>query len=161
MALTKFHHHFSSHLVLCPFSNYYPYPTHLFHSLIVQESGGVAIIIPLLKARKFPSKVTSFHPISFTSCVVKLLKRILADPLYYITETKNLSSHFQASFHEGQSCEYQITWIVQAIEDGFQQCPMQSFMLPLLDFSKAYDRLWGEKLLLHMLHTDIPPNFII
>ena len=44
----------------------------------------VATIIPLLKAGKSPSEVASFHPISLTSCVVKLLERILADRLFII-----------------------------------------------------------------------------
>ena len=96
----------------------------------------VATIIPLLKAGKSPSEVASFRPISLTSCVVKLLERIIADRLYYIAET-NMFSWFQAGFRKGQSCEDQITWIVQAIEDGFQKRLMQCSVLTLLDFSKA------------------------
>ena len=69
-------------------------------------------------------------------------------------------SRFQAGFRKGRSCEDQITRIVQAIEDGFQQRPMQRSVLTLLDFSKAYDTVWREKLLLHMLNTGIPPTFI-
>ena len=42
----------------------------------------VAIIIPLLKAGKSPSKVASYCPISLKSCVVKLLECILTDRLY-------------------------------------------------------------------------------
>ena len=95
-------------------------------------------IILLLKAGKSPSEVASFRPISLTSCVVKLLERILADRLYYIVETNNLFSRFQAGFCKGRICENQITQIVQAIEDGFQQCQMQRSVLTLLDFSKAY-----------------------
>ena len=60
----------------------------------------VATIIPLLKAGKSPSEVASFRPISLTSCVVKLLERIIADRLYYIAETNNMFSRFQ-----GWSCE--------------------------------------------------------
>ena len=52
----------------------------------------VAPIIPLLKAGAFPSKVALFHPISLTSCVVKLLECILANRLYYIAETNNMFS---------------------------------------------------------------------
>ena len=52
----------------------------------------VAIIIPLLKAKKSPNELASFCPISLTSCVVKLLERILADRLYYIVETNNMFS---------------------------------------------------------------------
>ena len=38
----------------------------------------------------------------------------------------------------------------QAIKDGFQQRPMQRYVLTLLDFSKAYDTVWTEELLLNM-----------
>ena len=37
---------------------------------------------------------------------------------------------------------------------------MQHSILTLLDFSKAYDTVWREKLLLHMLNTVIPLTFI-
>ena len=69
-------------------------------------------------------------------------------------------SRFQAGFRKGQSCDDQITCIVQAIKDGFQQRLMQRSVLTLFDFSKAYDTVWREKLLLHMLNTGIPPTFI-
>ena len=46
------------------------------------------------------------------------------------------------------------------IEDGFQQCPMKRSVLTILDFSKAYDTVSREKLLLHMLDTGIPSPFI-
>ena len=65
----------------------------------------VATIIPLLKAGKSPSEVASFRPISLTSCVVKLLERIIGDHLYCIAETNNLFSRFQARFRKGRSCE--------------------------------------------------------
>ena len=118
----------------------------------------VTSIIPLLKAGKSPSKVASFRHISLTSCDVKLLKRILADRLYYIAETNNMLSRFQAGFPKGRKCEDQITRIVQAIEVGFR--PMKRTVLTLLDLSKAYDIAWREKLLLHVLNAGIPPTFI-
>ena len=37
---------------------------------------------------------------------------------------------------------------------------MKHSVLTLLDFSKAYDMVWREKLLLHMLNTGIPSPFI-
>ena len=105
-------------------------------------------------ARKSSSEVTSFRP-SNTSCVAKLLEHILAD-----RKPKNLFSPFQAGFCKGWSCEDQITCIVQAVEVGFQPCRMQCSILALLDFSKAYDMVWREKLLLNMLDTGIPPTFM-
>ena len=99
----------------------------------------VATIIPLLETGNYLSEVPSFRPISLTSCVAKLLERILSNHLYYIAKTSNMFSRFQAGFQKGQSCEDQITRIVLAIEDGFQQRPMKGFVLTLLDFSKSYD----------------------
>ena len=69
-------------------------------------------------------------------------------------------SRFQAGFRKARSCEDQITRIVQEIEDRFQQLPMTRSVLALLDFSKAYDTVWREKLLLHILNTGIPLTFI-
>ena len=37
---------------------------------------------------------------------------------------------------------------------------MKRTVLTLLDLSKAYDIVWREKLLLHVLNTGIPPTFI-
>ena len=111
----------------------------------------VAIIIPLLTDGKSSCEVASFYPNSLTFCVVKLFERILADRLDYIS---------QARFRKGRSCKDQITQIVQAREDSFQQPPMQSSVLTLLDISKAYDTVWRKKLLLNMLDAGIPSTFI-
>ena len=49
--------------------------------------------------------------------------------------------------------------IVQAIEDDFQQRPVQHSVLTLLDFSKAYNTVWRENCSF-MLNTGIPSTFI-
>ena len=46
-----------------------------------------AIIIPLLKAGKSAKDLASYRPISLTSCVVKLLERMIATRLYHLAET--------------------------------------------------------------------------
>ena len=40
-----------------------------------------AIVIPLLKSGKPASEIASFRPISLTSCVVKLMERMIAERL--------------------------------------------------------------------------------
>ena len=66
-------------------------------------------------------------------------------------------SQFEADFCNGRSCEDQITLIVRG---WVPTTPDATPVLTLLDFSKAYDIVWREKLLLHMLNTGIPPTFI-
>ena len=80
--------------------------------------------------------------------------------LYYTAETSNLFSWLEAGFCKGRGYEDQITRIVQAIDDGFQQFLMQHSVLTLFDFSKAYDIVWREKLLFYMLDTGILSTFI-
>ena len=119
-----------------------------------------ATIIPLLKAGKTPKEIKSFRPISLTSCVVKLMERIVAERLYYIVESAGIIHRFQAGFRKGRSCEDQILKVVQAIENGFAKPEMERTVLVLLDFSSAYDTVWREKLLTSLYEQGIPLQFI-
>ena len=82
------------------------------------------------------------------------LEHNLADRLYDIAESKHLFRRIHAGFRKG------FLRIVYAIEDGFQKKLMQRCVLALLDFSKAYDTIWREKLLLHMLNMGIQATII-
>ena len=119
-----------------------------------------AIIIPLLKAGKAAGDLASFRPVSLTSCVVKTLERMVADRLYYIAETRGMLSDLQAGFRRGRSCEDQIRKMVQAIEDGFQAGKMERSVLVMLDYSKAYDKVWQQRLLLSMEEKGVPMKFL-
>ena len=98
-----------------------------------------AIVVPLLKNGKSPKEIKSFRPISLTSCVVKLMERLVAERMYHIIESAGIIHRFQAGFRKGRSCEDQILKVVQAIENGFAQNKLIRSVLVLLDFSNAYD----------------------
>jgi len=119
-----------------------------------------ATIIPLLKQGKSPSELESFRPVSLTSVMVKILERMVADRLIRMAEKEGWFSHLQAGFRKGRSCEDQILRLSQAIEDGFQKKPMNRSVLVLLDFSKAYDMVWKERLLLTMSDKGVPMQMV-
>ena len=119
-----------------------------------------AIIITLLKAGKPASELASFRPISLTSCICKTFERMLSDRLFHIVETRNLLSPYQAGYRKMRACDDQIGRIIQGIEDGFEQDPFHRSVLVLLDFSKAFDQVWREKLLLSLHHIGIPLQYI-
>ena len=51
--------------------------------------------------------------------------------------------------------------LVQSISDGFQQKPKpQRAVMTLLDYSKAYDRTWHERLLLKLSDLGAPLQMI-
>ena len=117
----------------------------------------MALIIPLLKAVKSPSDMASFRPISLTSCVVKVIERMHAERIYHLAEKNEWIADIQAGFRKGHSCTDQIIRVCQGIEDGFQQKPtFHRSVLVLLDYSKAYDTVWRERLLLSMADKGVP-----
>ena len=81
----------------------------VFEKLRSFEKAGMEILSIPLKATKstwlelynFTPQLNIFHRISLTSCIVKLLEHILTDHLYYIAETSNMFSGFQAGFPKG------------------------------------------------------------
>jgi ribonuclease HI len=119
-----------------------------------------AIIIPLLKAGKAAGDLASFRPISLTSCICKTFERMLSERLFHIVESKNILSPYQAGYRKARACEDQIARIIQGIEDGFEQDPFHRSVLVLLDFSKAFDQVWREKLLVLMHNMGILLQYI-
>ena len=116
----------------------------------------IAMIIPLLKANKPASDLASYRPVSLTSCAAKVLERMMAERLYYQAETQGWFSDLQAGFRRGRSCTDQILRISQAIEDGFQSKDLERSVLVLLDYSKAFDTVWRERLLLTLIDKGVP-----
>ena len=85
---------------------------------------------------------------------------MIAERLYHFGEKNGIFNSQQAGFRKGRGCEDQISRIIQAIQDGFKERPMKRSVLVLLDFSKAYDTVWREKLLTTMLDTGVPVGIL-
>ena len=90
------------------------------------------------------------------SCVSKVMERMVAARLYYSAETRGILNNQQAGFRKGRGCEDQITKVIQAIQDGFNNKVMERSVLVLLDFSKAYVTVWREKLIIALLEQGVP-----
>ena len=125
-----------------------------FRSASCPQIWRLAIILPLLKAGKPASELGSFRPISLTSCVAKCFERMLAERLYFYAESLGVFDNQQAGFRKGRGCDDQIGRIIQAIQDGFNK--KQRSVLVLLDFSKAYDTVWRERLLMPLIEDGVP-----
>ena len=73
-----------------------------------------------------------------------------------MAEQKGWLHEAQAGFRKGRSCEDQITRVIQSISDGLHSVPMKRSVLVLLDFSKAYDTVWRQKLLMTLDEMGLP-----
>ena len=117
-----------------------------------------AIVIPLLKALKPASQLSSYRPIALTSCMVKLFERMIANRIVIMAESNGWFHRYQAGFRKGRNCVDQVLRIVQRIDDGFQKA--EKSILALLDLSKAYDCVWQQKLIITMHESGVPVKFL-
>ena len=131
-----------------------------FREGVVPQVWRNAVIIPLLKSAKPASSIASYRPVSLTSCIVKLLERMIFHRLYNLAESRGMFCHTQAGFRKNRSCKDQLIRISQNISDGFQERKPKRTVMALLDLSRAYDRVCKEDLLLCLFESGVPLSFI-
>ena len=136
----------------------------LLHLLNMSWTQGVcpqlwrnAQIVPLLKPGKPAGSVSSYRPVSLTSCVVKTLERMVSSRLANMAEENGWLSDHQAGFRRLRCCEDQVLRLSQDISDGFLQKKPLRTVLALLDFSKAFDTVWRDLLFIRLLRKGVPP----
>ena len=115
-----------------------------------------ALIIPLLKKGNPASHIDSFRPVSLTSCIAKTMERMVANRLAILAESSGWWSPDQAGFRSMRSCEDQVLRMSQSISNGFQTRPASRTVLALLDFSKAFDTVWRDRLYEILLAKGVP-----
>ncbi len=120
-----------------------------------------ATIIPILKPGKKADSISSFRPISLTSCVCKLLERLILNRLLFFVDQRGMLSPYQAGFRPGRSALDQVLRLTQMISDGFNESkPPSRTVLALLDFSKAFDSVWHPALLHKLQSMGLPLCFV-
>ena len=112
--------------------------------------------IPIHIKGKAKTDVSSYRPISLTSCIVKVLERIINTRLKWLLESENLLASEQAGFREHHCTEDQTTYLAQELEDGFQH-KKQTFIV-WVDLQKAFDTVWTDGLLLKLKKCNIAGN---
>ena len=117
-------------------------------------------IIPIHKMEKPLDSPASFRPISLTSCVSKLIERIILSHLLFFLESNSILSPRQAGFCPGRSTLDQILYLSQSISDGFNKPrPGSRTILSTIDFSKAFDSAWHPALFHKLISRGLPSCF--
>ena len=105
-----------------------------------------ATVVPLLKPGKPEGDPGSYRPISLTSCVCKVMERVLNSRITWHLETRNLIPKHLAGFRPGKSTFDQISALEFAVRDGFSKNLVT--VAAFLDIAKAYDATWIQGLIL-------------
>ena len=120
-----------------------------------------AVIKPLLKDGKDPKSPGSFRPIALTSCLGKLLEKIVADRLTSYLECNNLINPNQAGFRKERCTTDQVLKLVQMASDKMHENKDgTTTLVTFFDFSRAYDKVWREGLIHKMIKMKVPYSFV-
>ena len=94
------------------------------------------------------SNAANYRPISLTCILCKTLEHIIASSITKHFTNLGIFYEFQHGFREKRSCETQLTMLVDELYKSVSA--KKQVDLVLLDFSKAFDKVSHEKLLLKL-----------
>ena len=107
-----------------------------------------ANVSPILK-KVGKSDPSNYRPISLTCVLCKVLEHIVASSMAkHFTELLDILYDLQHGFREKRSCETQLIMRVDELAKKMQMGKQTDLIL--LDFSKAFDKVAHEKLLLKL-----------
>lgn len=120
---------------------------HLLETAYVPEDWKKATIIPIRKPEKPAFEPESYRPVSLTSCLGKIMERIINRRIAWLLETKGLRLKTQSGFRKGRGTMDNIIRLEHYIRRGFNKLnPVNTYAI-FLDISKAFDTTWIQGLL--------------
>ena len=96
------------------------------------------------------SDPSNYRPISLTCVLCKILEHIVASSLVKHFTELDIFYEMQHGFREKRSCETQLIMLIDELAKNMQMGKQTDLIL--LDFSKAFDKVAHEKLLLKLHH---------
>ena len=125
---------------------------------IISPSWKISIVIPIHKPNKDPHQATSYRPISLTSCVCKLLEKMINSRLMWHLEDKKLLSSVQFGFRKNRCTLDPLLRLSTQIQEGFaNRCQTIGVFF---DLEKAYDTTWRLGIIKRLQEIGIKGNMI-
>ena len=100
----------------------------------------VAYLLPFLKPGKNPLSPSSYRPIALTSCLCKLMEKMVNVRLMWFLEFKGILSQAQCGFRKFHSTTDVLVRLESSICEAFAS--KQHHITVFFDLEKAYDTAW-------------------
>ena len=118
----------------------------------VPDDWKTADVTPIFK-KGDRSTPANYRPISLTAACCKVMEHILHSQVMKHLDHHNILSDNQHGFRKKRSCESQLILTIQDLASGLEDGEQIDAIL--LDFSKAFDRVPHQRLLLKLQHYGI------
>lgn len=105
----------------------------------------MAIVVPVAKPGKDPSKSDNYRPISLTCNMCKILEKIINKRLRWFLDTQKIINDNQFGFRSGHSTMSHLISVDSQIQEAFMN--NQHVIAVSLDIEKAYDMVWKRRIL--------------
>ena len=100
----------------------------------------IAVILAFLKPQKDGTTVSNYRPIALTSCICKLMEKMINVRLVWFLEKKGLINPSQCGFRRMRSCTDVLIRLEASICEAFAS--KKHHISVFFDLEKAYDTAW-------------------
>ena len=134
----------------------------LFNKCIIQskipETWKEAKITMIPKKGEDKSNPNSYRPISVTSCLGKILEKVMANRLYSYLESNKLLTNIQSGFRKHRRTSDNLFFLTQKVAESFNR--KKNVCCLFFDISKAFDKVWHKGLIYKLIKLNIPHYLI-
>ena len=117
----------------------------IFSGHVFPESWRESILIPILKPNKPSLLPSSYRPIALTSCICKLMEKIINKRLAFTLEEIRYFSPYQYGFRKNRTT---IDPLLSLQSDIYEAYARGEYLVAIFfDIKKAYDRTWKHLIL--------------
>ena len=125
---------------------------------ILPKSWKISLIIPVKKPNKDATDASSYRPIALTSCLCKLMEKMINVRLVWYLEKNNLISPFQFGFRKNRSTLDPLLRLSNQIQQGFAS--QKQTVGVFFDLEKAYDTTWRQGILNELCELGFKGNML-
>jgi len=100
------------------------------------------------------SDPANYRPISVTSCLGKVLERIINNRLYKFCEENGYLSFQQSGFRKNRGVKDNLTFLTQKVAETFNR--KKKMCCLFFDISKAFDKVWHNGLIYKLVMLKCP-----